>query len=65
MGPSITSELLGSVWEELAWLSLLVLTRPSCCAQGIPFNAVYCASKFAVEGLCESLAVILQPFNVQ
>ncbi|XP_043392724.1 17-beta-hydroxysteroid dehydrogenase type 1 isoform X2 [Chelonia mydas] len=32
--------------------------------QGIPFNAVYCASKFAVEGLCESLAVILQPFNV-
>uniref|UniRef100_A0A8C3HT05 Estradiol 17-beta-dehydrogenase n=1 Tax=Chrysemys picta bellii TaxID=8478 RepID=A0A8C3HT05_CHRPI len=32
--------------------------------QGIPFNAVYCASKFAVEGLCESLAVILQQFNV-
>uniref|UniRef100_A0A8C3SMV5 Hydroxysteroid 17-beta dehydrogenase 1 n=1 Tax=Chelydra serpentina TaxID=8475 RepID=A0A8C3SMV5_CHESE len=32
--------------------------------QGIPFNAVYCASKFAVEGLCESLAVTLQQFNV-
>ncbi|KAM9112363.1 17-beta-hydroxysteroid dehydrogenase type 1 [Pangshura tecta] len=32
--------------------------------QGIPFNAVYCASKFAVEGLCESLAVILQQFNM-
>ncbi|XP_062451742.1 17-beta-hydroxysteroid dehydrogenase type 1 isoform X2 [Rhea pennata] len=32
--------------------------------QGVPFNSVYCASKFAVEGLCESLAVVLQPFNV-
>ncbi|NXG38732.1 DHB1 dehydrogenase, partial [Dromaius novaehollandiae] len=28
-----------------------------CSAPGVPFNAVYCASKFAVEGLCESLAV--------
>ncbi|NXY52289.1 DHB1 dehydrogenase, partial [Ceuthmochares aereus] len=26
--------------------------------QGLPFNAVYCASKFAVEGLCESLAIV-------
>ncbi|KFO72135.1 Estradiol 17-beta-dehydrogenase 1, partial [Cuculus canorus] len=33
-------------------------------AQGLPFNAVYCASKFAVEGLCESLAIVLQPFNI-
>ncbi|XP_062451741.1 17-beta-hydroxysteroid dehydrogenase type 1 isoform X1 [Rhea pennata] len=33
-------------------------------APGVPFNSVYCASKFAVEGLCESLAVVLQPFNV-
>uniref|UniRef100_A0A8B9S6W4 Hydroxysteroid 17-beta dehydrogenase 1 n=1 Tax=Apteryx owenii TaxID=8824 RepID=A0A8B9S6W4_APTOW len=32
--------------------------------QGVPFNAVYCASKFAVEGLCESLAIVLQPFNI-
>ncbi|XP_038610375.1 17-beta-hydroxysteroid dehydrogenase type 1 [Tachyglossus aculeatus] len=32
--------------------------------QGIPFNALYCASKFALEGLCESLAVLLVPFNV-
>ncbi|XP_072636743.1 17-beta-hydroxysteroid dehydrogenase type 1 isoform X3 [Canis lupus baileyi] len=31
---------------------------------GLPFNAVYCASKFAVEGLCESLAVLLTPFGV-
>ncbi|XP_039112739.1 17-beta-hydroxysteroid dehydrogenase type 1 [Hyaena hyaena] len=31
---------------------------------GLPFNAVYCASKFAVEGLCESLAVLLPPFGV-
>ncbi|XP_075071476.1 17-beta-hydroxysteroid dehydrogenase type 1 [Mixophyes fleayi] len=32
--------------------------------QGVPFNDVYCASKFAVEGFCESLAVVLQHFNV-
>ncbi|XP_078497532.1 17-beta-hydroxysteroid dehydrogenase type 1 isoform X1 [Lissotriton helveticus] len=32
--------------------------------QGVPFNDVYCASKFAVEGLCESLAVVLQHFNI-
>ncbi|KAM4756730.1 17-beta-hydroxysteroid dehydrogenase type 1 isoform 2-T2 [Cyanocitta cristata] len=31
---------------------------------GLPFNAVYCASKFAVEGLCESLAIVLRPFNI-
>lgn len=33
--------------------------------QGVPFNSVYCASKFAVEGLCESLAIVLRPFNIQ
>ncbi|KAF5918079.1 hypothetical protein HPG69_015961 [Diceros bicornis minor] len=33
--------------------------------EGLPFNTVYCASKFAIEGLCESLAVLLQPFGVQ
>ncbi|NXA43287.1 RDH8 dehydrogenase, partial [Eudromia elegans] len=33
-------------------------------APGIVFNEVYAASKFAVEGLCESLAVQLLQFNV-
>ncbi|XP_054080592.1 17-beta-hydroxysteroid dehydrogenase type 1 isoform X5 [Rissa tridactyla] len=32
--------------------------------QGLPFNSVYCASKFALEGLCESLAIVLRPFNI-
>ncbi|XP_065137266.1 17-beta-hydroxysteroid dehydrogenase type 1 [Paramisgurnus dabryanus] len=32
--------------------------------QGMPFNDVYCASKFAVEGACESLAILLQHFNI-
>lgn len=33
--------------------------------KGMPFNAVYCASKFAIEGLCESLAILLLPFGIQ
>ncbi|NWX41407.1 RDH8 dehydrogenase, partial [Steatornis caripensis] len=32
--------------------------------QGIVFNDVYAASKFALEGFCESLAVQLLRFNV-
>ncbi|KAJ6652565.1 hypothetical protein lerEdw1_011412 [Lerista edwardsae] len=32
--------------------------------QGVPFNDVYAASKFAVEGFCESLAVQLLKFNI-
>ncbi|XP_068034044.1 LOW QUALITY PROTEIN: retinol dehydrogenase 8-like, partial [Anomalospiza imberbis] len=32
--------------------------------QGVVFNDVYAASKFAVEGLCESLAVQLLQFNI-
>ncbi|XP_055475965.1 17-beta-hydroxysteroid dehydrogenase type 1 isoform X2 [Psammomys obesus] len=32
---------------------------------GLPFHEVYCASKFAVEGLCESLAILLPLFGVQ
>ncbi|XP_007234532.1 estradiol 17-beta-dehydrogenase 1 [Astyanax mexicanus] len=32
--------------------------------QGLPFNEVYCASKFAIEGACESLAILLQNFNI-
>ncbi|XP_037544681.1 estradiol 17-beta-dehydrogenase 1 [Nematolebias whitei] len=31
---------------------------------GLPFNEVYCASKFAIEGACECLAVLLQHFNI-
>lgn len=42
-------------------------TRPSrlLSLPALPFNAVYCASKFALEGLCESLSILLQPFGVQ
>ncbi|KAM4531800.1 17-beta-hydroxysteroid dehydrogenase type 1 [Odontesthes bonariensis] len=31
---------------------------------GLPFNEMYCASKFAIEGACESLAVLLKHFNI-
>lgn len=33
--------------------------------QGVVFNDVYTASKFAIEGFCESLAVQLLKFNVK
>lgn len=32
---------------------------------GVPFNDVYCASKFALEGLYESMASLNQQFNIQ
>ncbi|XP_058234120.1 retinol dehydrogenase 8 [Hemibagrus wyckioides] len=32
--------------------------------QGLPFNDIYSASKFAVEGFCESLAVQALKFNI-
>ncbi|KAF4093025.1 hypothetical protein AMELA_G00027520 [Ameiurus melas] len=34
------------------------------CNAGLPFNEVYCASKFAIEGVCESLAILLQQFTI-
>lgn len=37
----------------------------SCSPTGLPFNEVYCASKFAIEGACESLAILLQHFKIQ
>jgi len=32
---------------------------------GVPFNEIYCASKFAVEGFTESLAPWLKNFNIK
>jgi len=40
-----------------------VSTMGAC--RGVPFNDVYCAAKFAVEGLSESLAPMLHCFNVK
>jgi len=33
--------------------------------RGVPFNDVYCAAKFAVEGFSESLAPLLRCFNIK
>ncbi|KAF0032838.1 hypothetical protein F2P81_015128 [Scophthalmus maximus] len=33
--------------------------------QGLLFNDVYSASKFAVEGFCESLAIQAMKFNIK
>ena len=32
---------------------------------GVPFGEIYCSSKFAVEGLTESLAPTLRHFNIR
>jgi retinol dehydrogenase-8 len=32
---------------------------------GVPFNDVYCAAKFAVEGMSEALAPVLRSFNIK
>jgi NAD(P)-dependent dehydrogenase (short-subunit alcohol dehydrogenase family) len=32
---------------------------------GLPFRSIYCASKFAVEGLTESLRTEIARFNIQ
>ena len=32
---------------------------------GVPCSAIYCASKFAVEGFTESIAALLKEFNIK
>jgi len=32
---------------------------------GVPFNDIYCASKFALGGLTESLTPVLRQFNIK
>ena len=32
---------------------------------GVPCSAIYCASKFTVEGFTESMAVLLMEFNIK
>ena len=32
---------------------------------GVPFNGIYCASKFALGGLTESLGSVLRQFNIK
>ena len=32
---------------------------------GVPFVEIYCSSKFAIEGLAESIAPILRQFNIR
>ena len=32
---------------------------------GVPFVEIYCSSKFAIEGLTESIAPTMQHFNIR
>lgn len=41
------------------------LLSPSLDDLGVVFNDVYTASKFAMEGFCESMAVQLMKFNIR
>jgi len=43
-------------------VTLTVRACPAC--RGQPFNDMYCAAKFAVEGMSESMAVTLAEFGV-
>lgn len=45
----------------MAFISFFVLLLQS----GVVFNDVYTASKFAMEGFCESMAVQLMKFNIR
>ncbi|KAM3598773.1 uncharacterized protein V6R79_022349 [Siganus canaliculatus] len=64
--------LLGTIQTIQAFLSdmksqgngRILVTGSTGGLHGLPFNEVYCASKFAIEGACESLAVLLQHFNI-
>ncbi|CAG5898021.1 unnamed protein product [Menidia menidia] len=64
--------LLGTIQTIQAFLSemkargqgRILVTGSTGGLHGLPFNEVYCASKFAIEGACESLAVLLKHFNV-
>lgn len=42
-----------------------VCCQQACVFAGVGFHDVYAASKFAIEGFCESLAVQLMMFNVK
>lgn len=41
------------------------LSLPCFVGLGVVFNDVYTASKFAMEGFCESMAVQLMKFNIR
>uniref|UniRef100_A0A3Q1B7R6 Estradiol 17-beta-dehydrogenase n=2 Tax=Amphiprion ocellaris TaxID=80972 RepID=A0A3Q1B7R6_AMPOC len=64
--------LLGTIQTIQAFLSdmkaqgqgRILVTGSTGGLHGLPFNEMYCASKFAIEGACESLAVLLQHFNI-
>lgn len=62
MNPKNTSPMVLAGVQEVAKTNRVPASRP---LAGLPFNEVYCASKFAIEGACESLAVLLQHFNIQ
>ncbi len=55
----------GPLWEgsrTMTWSLNISLLNSSA---GVVFNDVYTASKFAIEGFCESMAVQLLKFNVK
>lgn len=56
----------GYTWSLLEHLFTVTEHRLTLfCFSGILFNDIYAASKFAVEGFCESLAVQALRFNLK
>ncbi|MBV9080532.1 MAG: SDR family NAD(P)-dependent oxidoreductase [Elusimicrobia bacterium] len=58
------------VWAAAPWMEkngggLMVFISSVIGKRGIPFSAAYCASKFAVQGLTESIRPELKPKNIR
>ena len=63
-GPiNLTKKLVAS-WKEQKFGHLIMISSVGGVV-GVPFNSTYCASKFAIEGFAESLAMEYKNFGLK
>ena len=63
-GPINLTRKLVNLWKEDRSGHLVMMSSVGG-AVGIPFNSTYCASKFAIEGFSESLALEYKKFGLK